>query len=191
MNYYRLKALKNQYGWFEFNYDKMLKALGRKTFSSFARKNISLKDVWVDFEARIDPPDGEFTVETPPDLTLWGSKPVLVINQRAFDALEPVLKGYGEFLPAPCNGEPYWLFNSLTPKSADSTTSEAIVEDAMQVGLKSLNFSEATIAGAPLFKTDFDLFTSLFCDEYFKKLVESNNLQGLEFRTDLATDPLQ
>lgn len=191
MTYYRLKALKSQYGWFEFNYDKMLKAIGRKTYSSFVSKNLSLKEVWGDFEARIDPPDGEFSVDTPPDLSLWGSKPVLILNQRAFDALESVLKNYGEFLAAPCDGLPYWLFNCHTPKPADPITSKAVIEDEMQVGLESLNFSEDSIAGAPLFKTDFDLFTSLYCDEGFKQLVESNHLKGLEFRTDLATDPLQ
>ena len=191
MNYYRIKADRETYGWFELDMDKILKTLGRKTYSKFTKTDASIADKWDDFEVRFEPPDGEVVVSVRPDLTTWGTSCRLVLNEKAFDVLGPLLAPYGEFLSAPSEGEEYRIFNCRTTKPADESKSQKKLVDGLQEGLISLDVNSADIADAPVFKTDFDLFRSLYCDQRFKDLVREHGLTGIEIREDLATSPLQ
>ncbi|WP_193164738.1 hypothetical protein [Microbulbifer hainanensis] len=191
MTYYRIKPDLDTYGWFELDYEKMLKTLGRKTFSKFTETDASIADKWDNFEARFEPPDGEVVVSIRPDLTTWGGGCHLVLNEKAFSVLKPLLAPYGEFLSAPSEGEEYRIFNCRTTKPADDSKSQKKLVDGLQEGLISLDFDPADIADAPVFKTDFDLFRSLYCDQRFKDLVREHGLTGIEIREDLATSPLQ
>ncbi|WP_308363654.1 MULTISPECIES: hypothetical protein [unclassified Microbulbifer] len=190
MTYYRIKPDLDTYGWFELDMQKVLSALGRKTFSKFTETDASIADKWEDFEARLEPPDGEVVVSVRPDLTTWGGGCHLVLNEKAFDVLGSLLAPYGEFLSAPFEGEEYRIFNCRTTKPADESKSQKKLVDGLQEGLISLDFDPADIADTPVFKTDYDLFISLYCDERFKRLVEKNSLTGITLREDLATSPL-
>ncbi|MBB3062811.1 hypothetical protein [Microbulbifer rhizosphaerae] len=190
MTYYRIKADKDTYGWFELDMDKVLRALGRKTFSNFTKTDASIIDKWEDFDARFDPPDGEVVVSARPDITSWGSTCRLVLNEKAFGVLKRLLSPYGEFLITPCEGQRYRIFNCRTTKPADESKSQKEMMNGLQTGLINLDFDPTDIAGAPVFKTDYDLFGSLYCDEQFKSLVEENSLTGITLREDLATSPL-
>lgn len=190
MSYYRIKADKDTYGWFELDMDKVLKAIGRKTYSRFTKTNASIIDKWSDFEARFEPPDGEIVVTIRPDITSWGSGCRLVLNEKAFAVLAQLLTPYGEFLITPCEGQDYRIFNCRTTKPADKSKSEKEVINGLQTGLLALDFDPADFVNAPVFKTDYDLFTSLYCDERFKSLVEKHGLTGIALREDLATNPL-
>lgn len=190
MLYYRIKPDLYTYGWFEFDNQKMLKALGRQAYSGFTRRDASLAEHWEDFEGRFEAPDGEFAPLATPDISTWSAGPHLLLSPKAYDVLQETLAPWGEFLDAPCNGIHYRVFNCRTTRPADPITSKAKLEDGLQVGLESLNFRPSQIDGAPVFKTDFDYHTSLFCDDQFKAQVESHGLKGLTFRTDLATSLL-
>lgn len=190
MTYYRIKPDLKTYGWFEFDYQKMMKVIGRKAFSNFTRQDASVAEHWADFEGRFEAPDGEIAPTAIPDISTWSAGPHLLLNPKAFAVLEETLAPWGEFLDAPSNGTLYKVFNCRTTRPADPITSKAKLQEGVQVGLESLDFKPELVAGAPVFKTDFDYHTSLFCDDQFKALVESYGLKGLTFRTDLATSPL-
>ncbi|MCW8126575.1 hypothetical protein [Microbulbifer halophilus] len=190
MSHYRIKADKDTYGWFELDMEKVLKILGRKTYSKFTKTDMSISEKWDDFDARFEPPDGEVVVSDHPDITTWGTSCRLVLNNKAYDVLGSVLSPYGEFLSAPCEGQQYRVFNCRTTKPADESKSERKIVDGLQEGIISLDFNPKDIAGSPVFKTDFDLFRSLYCDERFKSLVEEYGLKGIEIRDDLETSPL-
>lgn len=188
--YYRIKPDLKTYGWFEFDYQKMLKILGRKTYSGFTQRDDSLAEHWADFEGRFEAPDGEFAPLATPDISTWSAGPHLLLSPKAYKVRQETLALWGEFLNAPSNGIHYRVFNCRTTRPADPIISKATMEDGLQVGLESLNFKPSEITGAPLFKTDFDYHVSLYRDERFKDLMESQGLKGLTFRTDLATSPL-
>lgn len=190
MTYYRIKPDLKTYGWFEFDYQKMLKVLGRKTYSGFTQRDGSLAEHWTDFEGRFEAPDGEFAPLATPDISTWSAGPHLLLSPKAYDLLQAILAPWGEFLDAPSNGTHYRVFNCRTTRPANPITSKAKLEDGVQVVLESLNFKPSQIDGAPVFKTDFDYHASLYCDEQFKDLIESHGLKGLTFRADLATSPL-
>lgn len=186
MTIYRIEPQLDVYGWFELNMDEVLEALGRKTYSRFKKTNTSIADSWQNFEAKFLAPDGKQDAEIRPDITTWSSSCHLVLNEKAYQALNKLLAEYGEFLPTTCEGSRYYIFNCQTTKPADEANSEKRINMGLQEGLNRLTFDDSVIGATPAFKTDYDLFTSLFCSQQFKDLVEENHLQGLSFHTDLA-----
>lgn len=185
MTYYRIEPKLHEYGWFNLDMNKVIDALGRKLYRSFKRTDVSIGEYWEDFDARFEAADGEVDTGIRPDITTWGASCHLVVNQKAYDALKDLLSPFGEFLATPCEGTVYRIFNCQTTVKADEAASEKIINQGLQEGLKSLEFKDGDVENAPAFKTDYDLYASLFCGEEFKRLVKNHDLSGIEFKEDL------
>jgi len=127
-----------------------------------------------------------------PDVTNWGQNH-LVFNQKAYDVVSEHLKPFGEFLPVICEGNNYYLFNILqiaNDRLIDQANSEKNMMTmdgmTMQMGIKKLKFKEDKLKNTLIFKTDFDEYVGIFCNNSFKKLIEGAELKGIEFKEDLS-----
>jgi len=127
-----------------------------------------------------------------PDVTNWGRNH-LVFNQKAYDVIYKHLKPFGEFLPVSCEGNDYYLFNILQTTDddlidQDNSEKNIMAMDGMdmQMGIKKLKFKENKLKDILIFKTDFDEYVGIFCNSYFKQLIEGANLEGIIFRKNLV-----
>jgi len=128
-----------------------------------------------------------------PDVTHWGHNH-LVFNQKAYDLVSEHLNPFGEFLPVVCEGYDYYLFNILQiadDNLIDQTNSEKNMMTmdgiTMQMGIKKLKFKEHKLKDTLVFKTNYDEYVGIFCNNKFKQLVEDANLKGIVFKLDLAS----
>jgi hypothetical protein len=124
-----------------------------------------------------------------PDITVWIVSACLALNQKSYEILKNMLMPHGEFLPAECEGVPYWVYH-LTNKTGfefvDLEKSHRTIDEGEYIEMQSLVFKEDKLDGMPVFQSEFNLYRDTYCTEQFKSLVESAGLQGLYFSTDLA-----
>ena len=128
-----------------------------------------------------------------PDISSWvGSHPVF--NQKAYYALAKPLKNYGEFLPVNVEGNTYYIFNilnvldeSFIDLDKSEQEFETIDGETMRTGLHKLQFKENLLNDTLVFKTAYDDYINVFCNDKFKQLVEEADLKGIIFKLDLAS----
>lgn len=152
----------------------------------FHRNNTTMAKWWVTPETgfinNADVPEGAV-----PDIALWsgGSGSALVLSPKSFRYLGDLLQSYGEFLPVKVNGETYYIFNCLVLGEADDskTVMEYAYED--EFGLKSIGFKDS-VNEHIVFKSTIDACITLFCGDRFKEAVESFELRGIIFDTNLV-----
>ena len=123
-----------------------------------------------------------------PDITDWTISD-LVFNQKTYQIFSETLKDYGEFLTISVEGIPYYLFNVLKvidQDAIDESQSEQKLKDGQYEGLVKLKFREDKIKDLLLFRTSYDEYLNIYCQDDFKNMVEKSALSGLIFKTDLA-----
>ncbi len=152
----------------------------------FHRNNIAMATWWVtpetDFIDIDDAPSGAI-----PDITLWtgGAGSSLVLSPKSFRYLGDLLQSYGEFLPVKISDEIYYIFNCLILGEADNDKTEQEYVDGEAFGLRHIEFVEG-VTKHLVFKSTVDGCTSLFCGDQFKEVIESFNLCGVIFDTNLV-----
>lgn len=101
----------------------------------------------------------------------------LFLNQRALDALKPFLEK-GEILPVLYeSGTKGYIFNPLDIVKASKHSTKNEFGDITHI-----SFNEEHT----LFKTDFDGYNGVFCDQAVRDTIEKAGLKGLVFDVDLA-----
>jgi len=128
-----------------------------------------------------------------PDISYWAtSHPVF--NQKAYNALATPLESYGEFLPVNVQGNTYYIFNilnvldeSFIDLDKSEQEFETIDGETMRTGLHKLQFKENLLNDTLVFKTAYDDYINVFCNDKFKQLVEEADLKGITFKLDLAS----
>jgi len=136
---------------------------------------------WVAPKAEFIPSDSGSEIE--PDITQWNGSD-LILNSKAKQALEHILKDVGDFLPLAGACKDHWMFNPTTRMGNDiidtSKTTSAYFDDGSWEKLESLGFNERTEQLAPcLFTLEIDRSVNLYCSDAFKTALEKNALQGL------------
>ncbi len=120
-----------------------------------------------------------------PDISIWNMS-CLVLNQKAMDALQPLLKGKGELLTLQNS---YYLFNCLESLSGDVVDAEKSSFEIESVDTahipKKLELIESKIKGKPVFKPGFAENSFLIVQDDFKSVVNENKLTGLLLQEDL------
>ena len=121
-----------------------------------------------------------------PDISIWNLS-CLVLNEKAKKVLAPELKSIGELLPLK-NG--FYIYNCLSSVDAsaiDQTRSRFESNHSNPAQLpKELYLLEEKVFDKFLFKPAFAHHGFLVCLDGFKKIVESHNLSGILFETDLT-----
>lgn len=138
---------------------------------------------WVAPKAAFTPSDSGSEIE--PDITQWNGSD-LILNAKAKQTLEGVLRDVGEFLPLAGACKDKVLFNPTTRMGNEiidaSKTISAYFDDGSWDKLESLGLNEKAEALAPcLFTLEIDRGVNLYCTDSFKTATEKNALQGLDF----------
>ena len=168
--------------------DISLDEVKAKTGHYFALDAPLWSDIWRPMEIAFRDDSDEQNVVIPPDITCWLTDN-LFLNKTACDAIGGQLTKYGELLPCTCEGIPYWILhvtNKTGMDAIDLSKSERVVEAGGYIDMQSLVFKEARLRGDLIFKTEFSNYRNIYCTEEFKSLIESLDLKGLLFSTDLA-----
>ena len=122
-----------------------------------------------------------------PDIDIWSSN--LVLNEKAKEVLLPYIESLGELLPVNCEGISYNLFNTMNvidDSAVDKENSQRIEEQGIFMGIESLQFFEDKVSEKSyLFRTSFDNYVDVYCNESFKEIVEKARLKGLCFEAEL------
>lgn len=148
----------------------------------FSQRNAALSGWWQTPDTRFipieDKPEGAI-----PDISLW-LYATLVLSPKAHRLLGELIKPYGEFLPVTVAGETFQIFNCRTFGEEDPAGCQLEHADGMELGLNTLAFS-ASVNQLVIFKSRLQNAASLFCTERLKEVVESYQLSGVVFDTNL------
>lgn len=150
---------------------------------AFERHNLSMKAWWPGFDVELYSSD-DCDDDASPDIRTWVG-PSLCLSPKALRLLAPSLEGLGEILPITVNGEAWGIFNCLTMVNADpSKTYRPKILQELGAAEKIGFFDDA--ADNRVFKTPDEPCITLFCNDWFKEVVESNDLTGISFSTELV-----
>lgn len=131
-----------------------------------------------------DPPE-HAEIEALPDLVEDNGR--LFLSERAHNALRPVIKQDGEFLPIVFEGGTGYIFNPLKVAEEFGAVDESLTSKNEFGEIQSLVVLEEKVpANTGLFKTEADNYIGLFCTDQFKEKVEESELVGVYFHPDLS-----
>jgi hypothetical protein len=154
------------------------------TIHDFSYHNLELSPWWKNVEAEFV--QIEHAPSSPvPDISCWIGA-TLALSPKAYDAVGDLLKPFGEFLPISCNDSTYYLFNCRTFGQVDERQSEQNIVDGEIMSVKRLQFDVVDVQDKVVFKTQYNRCLDMFCGPAFKQRVESKNLSGIVFDTELA-----
>lgn len=159
---------------------KLLNDTDLKLIRRMFNSNESLSGRWVTPSCKAHP---SFAKKPAPDISFWGN--FLALNQKAFDALAPVIKNDGEFLPINVEGYSLQFFNCTQLAAEIPEQSLIKYEDGFPNGLKSLVFDERDVAGKAIFKSKLEGCNALFITDVFRNICDECNLTGVWFDEDL------
>ena len=150
---------------------------------SFNCNPIAYQEHWVPLAVEFVPLESGTGTKGLPDISENHTR--LYFNAAARDIFKQSLAPYGEFLPLENKkGQSGWIFNPLQV----AETFDALERDKLGYdkhgNLVHWVFDETKISSIPIFKSEVDNYTGLYCTEVFKSAVESAGLTGLIFSRD-------
>lgn len=148
----------------------------------FSQGNTKMASWWQAPETRFINANGKKAAAIP-DISCWVDA-ALVLSPRAYRFLNDSLAAYGEFLPVIVGGEKYYIFNCFTLGKVNENACVFNREEGMQAGLKYLEF-DPSVSSLLVFKAAIEGCLTLFCNQNFKDIVESFELRGVVFDTEL------
>lgn len=184
--YYRIQPDLETYMRFQLDNFDFLDKLGDEfELSDFGKP---LQHAWRPVKGKFFP---GVAARTLPDISTWQTD-MLILNQKAYDALKDVLQPFGELLPVEVESDTYYLFNvlkRLPDEVIDEDKSEYEYYEEEPVGFRVLNFNEKEIPEENmLFCLQKDFAYNIYCDNRFQQLLKDNGLVGLYLNTTLI-DP--
>lgn len=154
-----------------------LKTPDRKALLRGLSSNTSVKNFWVESEGILE---GKQPI---PDISRLSGFD-MVVSPRAYNTLQPVLAGYGEFLVVPFKGEIYYLFRCLNRVDKVDPDNSSLNEYNEAIGLK---FLPGDVEGQLIWATTYGVTRGLFCGAELKKIVQDAGLTGLVFDEKLTS----
>lgn len=149
----------------------------------FSLVNKSMSSWWVTPETKfIDVED--FPECSIPDVSVWAAGACLILSPKAYRILGELMMSSGEFLPVAVGNATYQIFNCLTIGEADESKSKFRYANDKKLGLEYLEFKKSA-SELLIFKSKVESCLTLFCSDQLKEAVESFELSGLIFDTNL------
>ena len=177
------RILTNDIDYLSLIYDdeEVIEKLGEENLIQIECDPREYAPIWQKLSVRFESALGGKSDKPIPDLQVHSGH--LFLSAKALEALKVILEPYGELLPvvyssdneAPKEGA---IFNPLKTVSANERTS---TKDSFGE-VASLFFDTEEV----IFKTDFDDYFGVFCNEEFRQRVIDVALSGGCFRNDLA-----
>lgn len=118
-----------------------------------------------------------------PDISCWLDA-TLVLSPKAYRLLKDTLVSFGEFLPVKVGDDLHYIFNCFALGQADENRCVFNEEEGMLAGLKHLELDDG-VSNLLVFKVKLENCLTLFCNERFKGIVDSFELNGIIFDEDL------
>lgn len=184
---YKLRFDRSKYLTFEISPDELEEKFGEDYL--FMLDKPCWDDFWKPLNVKFLDFSDNKKVTTPPDVTCWFTDQI-VLNEKAYSLLSEALANYGELLPVLCEGIPYWILH-VTEKTGndaiDDVKSKRSIEEGGYIEISKITFKDEAINHLLIFKSEFDGFRDIYCTDEFKDLLESHNLKGLVFNSNLAS----
>ena len=141
---------------------------------------------WQPINVSLSGAPGEITGSKTADIMQFKGK--LFLSLHAYEVLLPVIQNDGEFLPVTYeNGEGY-IFNPLSLAESVDGLDESKSKKTGKRDITRIHFHEERVSQFSIFKTEFDNYISVICNESVKTIIEAANLKGVEFREELAAN---
>ena len=174
----------DRYLGFSFDADDIIDKLGRKYPIHIKRAPISYSEVWPE-SLRVEfKPWETYSKDIVPDVSLGNGR--LFLNEKAYDALKDVLNDYGEFLAVHHDKGEGYVFNPLvTAESVNGVDDKQTVHDK-HGNLESYAFIEESVKDIAIFRTELDVYLSVYCNQVFKDTFEKAGLIGISFNKDVS-----
>lgn len=174
-----------QYQCFVLNSKEARNKLGKDTLFHFDQRPQRYADIWqtmaIEFAKLSGGKKGDI-----PDITLRNGR--LFLSEHAHSALQKLLTPCGEFLPVTFKGGTGYLFNVLTlAESVDGLDTKLSTKNEYRE-LQSLAFHESKVESFAVFRTAFDNYMGVYCNQGFQKAVQAAGLTGITFGEDLGSE---
>lgn len=115
-----------------------------------------------------------------PDINIVSGR--LLLNTNAYDVLKPLIENDGEFMPATYEGADCYFFIPMRVANIDPATTRKDEWDE----IISLGFIENQVKNWSLFRTEYNGYMRLYCQQSIKDAIEDTNLTGTYITPDLA-----
>ncbi|GAB2196146.1 hypothetical protein [Sessilibacter sp. MAH4] len=110
----------------------------------------------------------------------------LFLNTKAYDALYDLLKNDGEFLPVVYELGEGFMFNPLSLANSQSDLDLKLCVKNEWGDVENITFNEDNVKRFTIFKTEYDRYYSVYCQDCVKTAVEQSGLKGVIFTPDLG-----
>ncbi|GAB2191032.1 hypothetical protein MAH1_26400 [Sessilibacter sp. MAH1] len=110
----------------------------------------------------------------------------LFLNTKAYDALYNLLKNDGEFLPVIYELGEGFMFNPLSLANSESDLDLKLCVKNEWGDVENIAFNEDSVKRFTIFKTEYDRYYSVYCQDCVKTAVEKSSLKGVIFTPDLG-----
>ena len=174
------------YAFIGFDRDEIRSKFGRnpKTHIDLSAKPRSYKNNWQRITVNLSENSEGLTGSKIPDIMPFKGK--LFLSKKAFETLHDLLKNDGEFLEVTYEKGDGYIFNPLSIAETVDGLNEALSLKDELGELKSMAFHEDQVKVYMIFKTAFDSYLSLTCQEAVKETIENAGLEGVYFTKDLG-----
>ncbi|MFC1750818.1 hypothetical protein ACFL2V_18660 [Pseudomonadota bacterium] len=119
-----------------------------------------------------------------PDITIDSGR--LYLSEEAYEGLADILSPFGEFLPILVLQKNAYVFNPLKIAEDIGGVNTKLSFKNDWGDLESLAFHDDKVKEFVVFRSEFDGYMGLFCQEAFKLKIEALGLQGIIFSKDLG-----
>jgi hypothetical protein len=157
--------------------------LGADTMFHFDQRPIPYAGHWQPMEISFAQVGSAKTAALP-DLMIRHGR--LFLNLRARDALQGLLDACGEWLPVTYGDAQGYLFNVLAVVDELGGLDRKLCIKNSYGDVQSLGFHEDLVKPFVVFRTAYDAYTGVYCQEEFRHAVAAAGLAGVTFSIDLA-----
>lgn len=138
-----------------------------------------VQEIWKPLEVEVF--QNENTVDLP-DLSIW--RDLIIMNQRAFEALDDLLSPFGEFLPVELLGKTGYLYHCTNIHHFLETEVTYQMHGDIYAGVTHLQFSDNF--DAQVVTGIHKVYANTYCSEAVAKAISDNKLTGLLLIKDLT-----
>jgi len=155
-----------------------------KNHIDLSSKPVSYLQNWQPLTVQLEGNCDGITGSLMPDVMEFSGR--LFLSQLACDVLKSIISSDGEFLPVRYEKGQGYIFNPLSlAEAVGGFNPQLTVLDELR-DIERISFHEACIKDYAVFRSEFDLHRSLFCNESVKNAIEAAGLGGVYFTTELG-----
>lgn len=184
MTIYRIHPDRLNYQMLTIATEEVINKLGKECLFHIDSSPKSYTPIWKPLNIEFYNSTGSNKTLKLPDITINGGK--VFLNKKAFGILETMLKNHGEFLPVTFYKNDGYIFNIFSLADDLDALNNKLCFMNEYGDLESLGFNQEKLNNLPIFRTAFDHFMGVFCQESFKELLMQSDLKGINFSPDIS-----